>query len=1554
MGNRTSKEKLAIKNRPINDQITENDQSEKEMLYRNLFKPSLNLSGDGMSKPDTTFDSDTRRGSQFPEAITKTQTPKESSPNNGERVKRGSKPNKTLDYKTAINLIAERQKDHTMNLRITKEQMLTRDKAEVQHKPYHTDYTDKEEDRTILPNRDRLNTKKEINFSTFYDANLFGFKLFQEGSYRQFLYTLSDVRKDSLKESLQAHYSEANIVFETVFNYKTDGSLKEEGFPISTVFLLPEKMKLNQKKIRLFALKNELLKFMRADPYLKEIDFNAMPLKKPLKSESDVSTKNQTDFFDQFKIEVVTEIGSNSVVITRTGIKSGEQLNDHSTLVCPDITSFQMKRVESLDLEFKDVATVTLNNDSSAFDYFRLLCADEKVYMIKTLHMNTLSQSWNPIFYMLQEFRIYSNHLYHQQHYNNILAFKDYFLTTQSTEKFSSICFIYEDFDCTLRDIMNDRIATKLQFTVPELMKIFSDVFKGLCVLHKLGIVHRNLKPENIVYSAKKSTFMIANLSLALVFNKEETVCSCFDLVGTPFYMAVDLFADLVVEGKSNRLRFVHDPFKADVYSVGVMMLECLWINMKIHKDDIMPIQRVFNLRELVSLDDLLELCEIKHREHNLFVSIIRKKPAAFEKLPEYDKIKEVLENLIFEDSTARYDAYQAKNAITRVNSADISSQAFNVEQIRQRSTLDFTVQENITKESLFLCLKNSQFLKDLNLGEQADVIDTTIERLWSDSLIEEYKEEYTQFVISRIKNLARLKRTEETLKIIEEQLDLYGEKNLDEEYTRLALECLIIKNDIMFLRCRILEFFDANEKCLWLVKERNDSKSSNEVMTTSWKLLHSKIVMNFWLFNENIEREKFNDKHEKNDKQGCINALKSLLIDIKTRINLVQIDPNLLIGSLLMDCQLVPHNIGSKLKVFKDLEDKMTSSSRDNYGCLLQLYLFQTYYLALEGSYIPAFEYSKKVHKVITGNYEDRLVYDIIAQIAPILAGFNTDSDEYSGKVKFLIKQFTKVDLEGESINFIFLISFFLQRLAERFCTSAELKMLLNHLIKLIDESDQAGYLAKVRPSIMLIELYVRDMQFDQAFAAFNNLADCIDTISRHCEDVERLFWILQIKPRIMFEQGMFYEASLLLESIAAKVMAEKMRGTYNLFSLSRIHTDVSFLLMRCYIKMRHFEVALPLAKTLLSQCEISIDDLSLRTRVTMSCVRVLLSVDPHLVRDVDTIYYVNRITDDAKNSIDTKSRIDILYFLAFFVYMRMKKFKKATTALDDNMINKLLAKEHTRKNQISLRLLMKRKQLKLYLKIWQYSRRDQKVVERILRLIGSIVKKLSVSPSPYEKHAVLKTFSCVSQAYLSLGMLDECLINLAKAMVSLNSFNVSGTFLIKSKIQLLFAKVNYFKGKENLAYDQSEEILSDFQRYFGENSQRTKKVYTFLCRICDKKEDLEPKRDHYLPTDMDDEPPNTDERAINQLLSDQKNAPRKVSDMLALPGRRDFELKDLEISEHANDMYMEATPSNQSPLLPRTAFRSPKGFHVTHEEEPNNKSKGTLTSRSDDSESK
>ena len=1540
MGNKPSIDRQAVqgKTEPINTWKSFDEggpekerigkMSKKDRMVKYTVKEGCG-SFDGDVKPDTTFDSDSRRGRSNTSANGETYV-------DGDRhaeVKlspgRGSKhTSKAVEFKAAVGLIGERQKDHISNLKHMKEQMIMRGKKKDDKKKPHidttnTDYTNSYVEKTILNFSDKEPKSKPVNFHTFYEANMFGFKLYQEGAYRQFQCTLNNIREESFNKSVTWHYSEANIMFETVFNYKLDAYLIEDGFPILTVFSLPESMKLNQKKIRLLALKSELVKFMRADPMLKEIDFsgvvNIKKSKEDEDSTSDIEVK--TNFFDKFKIVIISEIGFNSVVISRSDIKTGAQLSDHSTLVCPDVTSFQLKKVESLDLQFEEVMTVMLNNDSAAFDYFRLRCTNGTDYMIKTLHMNTLMQSWNPIFYMLQELRIYSNHLYHRHHYSNILSFEDYFLTAHSAEKFSTMCFIYEDFDCTLRDIISDRQKSKIHFTVAEIVQIFMDVLKGLCALHKLGVVHRNLKPENIVYSKKKSKFMIANLSLALVFNKEEAMCSSYDLVGTPFYMAIDMFSDLVVD--QNRLRFTHDPFKADVYSIGIMMIECLWINIETSESDMVQLKKAFIQSELKSLDDLLELCELKHREHNLFLSIFRKKPSAFKKLADYDMFKGVLENLVFEEANARYNAYQAKNALSRMSSGEVSAQAFNVDTIKKKNTLDFSIADNISSVSLFLCLKNSLFLKDLNLGDQAEAIDQAIEKLWTPPMIETYKEDYIQFIIARIKNLARMRKIDRTLQILEEQSKLYQDKLNDPLYCKLALECLTIKNDIMFIRNSVDDFVQANFQCESLVKNISTRQTLTESLSITWKLMYSDIVMNFWLFNE------------KGDK-SCIRALDMLLTQIKSRVNFAQVDPNILINSILMNAILKPTDYDAKLRLLKDLEDKITTANKDNYECLAQIFLFQVYYLALQGNNIPAFDYSKKVVKIISGNFEDRPIFEIISQLAPIIAAVNSDNDEYGPKVAGLIRYFGKLVKKESNSTILCVCIFFLAKLGDHFCSTEELKQIYKYHLDLLHQlidNQEMGPLVRVRPSIDLMELYVRDLQYDQAFKILDKIKGSLATIETYCEDIERLYWILQLQPRMLFEQGMYYEARLQLEDLTVKIKAESIRGKFDSFMLARIHTEVSYLLMTCYIKMRHFEPALAMARQLLSQCDYSIDDLGLRIKVVMGCVKVLLNVDSNLVKDVDIVKHVNRVTEEVKNTTDAMARIDILYFLAFHVYLKLRKIKKAMAALDDNMITKLLSKEHTRKNQISIRLYMKRKQLKMCLKIWNYTRRDQKVVERILKLVQSIVKKLSISPSPYEKETIIKSFTIVSQAYLSLGLLDESLINLSKAIVSMNTFNVSGSLLLHSEVYLLFSKVLFMKHRTSEAYETVKTVLQEYKTFFGENSIRTKKVYQLMQRICSEDEEWIDEGKHYADTEPDDNLSESEEPPRDEL--DKTPVRQKHNgDLLMLPGHRGNDLKDLAMSDAGDDIFMPATPSNYSPA--HGLRENGKNCKISYELEP------------------
>jgi serine/threonine protein kinase len=84
----------------------------------------------------------------------------------------------------------------------------------------------------------------------------------------------------------------------------------------------------------------------------------------------------------------------------------------------------------------------------------------------------------------------------------------------------------------------------------------------GLNHVHKNGIVHRDMKPENILIDEKNNTLKIIDFGLSKIDTPGSKGPSM--LVGTPFYMAPEIFAE---KGKS-------DAYKApvDMWSLGILM----------------------------------------------------------------------------------------------------------------------------------------------------------------------------------------------------------------------------------------------------------------------------------------------------------------------------------------------------------------------------------------------------------------------------------------------------------------------------------------------------------------------------------------------------------------------------------------------------------------------------------------------------------------------------------------------------------------------------------------------------------------------------------------------------------------------------------------------------------------------------------------------------------------------------------------------------------------------------------------------------------------------
>lgn len=109
----------------------------------------------------------------------------------------------------------------------------------------------------------------------------------------------------------------------------------------------------------------------------------------------------------------------------------------------------------------------------------------------------------------------------------------------------------------TLRDLMNRGL------TVPQILDVVTDVARALHYAHDKGVVHRDVKPSNILYKAD-GTVVLADFGIAKAMDTTSTATMAGASIGTPDYMSPEQARGEPVDGRS------------DLYALGVMFYELL------------------------------------------------------------------------------------------------------------------------------------------------------------------------------------------------------------------------------------------------------------------------------------------------------------------------------------------------------------------------------------------------------------------------------------------------------------------------------------------------------------------------------------------------------------------------------------------------------------------------------------------------------------------------------------------------------------------------------------------------------------------------------------------------------------------------------------------------------------------------------------------------------------------------------------------------------------------------------------------------------------------
>ena len=98
---------------------------------------------------------------------------------------------------------------------------------------------------------------------------------------------------------------------------------------------------------------------------------------------------------------------------------------------------------------------------------------------------------------------------------------------------------------------------------VPEAVRIAADVLEALAAAHGRGVLHRDVKPDNVLLTdAEPPAVLLSDFSIARL--AQETTVRMTGVLGTPDYMAPEIFTAETVSAAS------------DVYGAGIVLYELL------------------------------------------------------------------------------------------------------------------------------------------------------------------------------------------------------------------------------------------------------------------------------------------------------------------------------------------------------------------------------------------------------------------------------------------------------------------------------------------------------------------------------------------------------------------------------------------------------------------------------------------------------------------------------------------------------------------------------------------------------------------------------------------------------------------------------------------------------------------------------------------------------------------------------------------------------------------------------------------------------------------
>lgn len=110
---------------------------------------------------------------------------------------------------------------------------------------------------------------------------------------------------------------------------------------------------------------------------------------------------------------------------------------------------------------------------------------------------------------------------------------------------------------------VRDLIDTRKTLSVPSVLGIARQLAAALAVAHEQGVIHRDIKPQNLLLDAA-GVLKVMDFGIARRAEAASSITQTGMIVGTPAYMSPEQLLDEGVDARS------------DLYAAGVVLYECL------------------------------------------------------------------------------------------------------------------------------------------------------------------------------------------------------------------------------------------------------------------------------------------------------------------------------------------------------------------------------------------------------------------------------------------------------------------------------------------------------------------------------------------------------------------------------------------------------------------------------------------------------------------------------------------------------------------------------------------------------------------------------------------------------------------------------------------------------------------------------------------------------------------------------------------------------------------------------------------------------------------